>query len=106
MRNSNSVFGKEIISANNIPDSYINRINYVRDLGCSDMIITGTTAGRESVCHRQPNIEGRLGRSIDGRLENSPRSAQEDIHEHERLKFFPFFMFFSSNNFLDKGIML
>lgn len=48
MRNDEGIFGPEIISATNIPQSYINRIKYVRDAGCDNMIITGTTEPQQN----------------------------------------------------------
>jgi wyosine [tRNA(Phe)-imidazoG37] synthetase (radical SAM superfamily) len=48
MRDDESIFGKEIISAKNIPQSYIDRIKYVRDAGCDNMIITGTTEPQQN----------------------------------------------------------
>lgn len=49
MRDDESIFGKEIISATNIPQSYIDRIKYVRDTGCDNMIITGTTEPQQNM---------------------------------------------------------
>ena len=49
MRDDESIFGKEIISATNIPQSYIDRIKYVRDAGCDNMIITGTTEPQQNM---------------------------------------------------------
>ncbi len=49
MRNDEDIFGKEIISATNVPQSYINRIKYVRDEGCDNMIITGTTEPQQNM---------------------------------------------------------
>ena len=48
MRNDISIFGPETISAANIPQSYIDRIKYVRDAGCDNMIITGTTEPQQN----------------------------------------------------------
>ena len=49
MRNDEDIFGKEIISVTNIPQSYIDRIKYVRDAGCDNMIITGTTEPQQNM---------------------------------------------------------
>ena len=49
MRDDETIFGKEIISAYNIPDSYMNRIKYVRDAGCNNMILTGTTEPQQNL---------------------------------------------------------
>ena len=49
MRDDEAIFGKEIINANNIPDSYINRIKYVRDAGCDNIIFTGTTEPQQNL---------------------------------------------------------
>ena len=35
-------YGKSIVSADNIPQSYLDRMEFVRDEGCNSMIITGT----------------------------------------------------------------
>ena len=49
MRDDESIFGKEIISATNILQSYTERIQYVRDAGCDNMIITGTTEPQQNM---------------------------------------------------------
>jgi len=49
MRADEHIFGKEIVSATNIPQSYIERIKYVRDAGCDNMIITGTTEPQQNM---------------------------------------------------------
>lgn len=49
MRDDENIFGKEIISATNIPQSYIDRIKYVRDAECDNMIITGTTEPQQNM---------------------------------------------------------
>lgn len=49
MRDDEAIFGKEIINANNIPDNYINRIKYVRDAGCDNIIFTGTTEPQQNL---------------------------------------------------------
>lgn len=49
MRDDTSIFGKEVISVTNIPQSYIDRIKYVRDAGCDNMIITGTTEPQQNM---------------------------------------------------------
>ena len=49
MRDDEAIFGKEIISKDNIPQSYIDRIKYVRDTGCDNMIITGTTEPQQNM---------------------------------------------------------
>ena len=49
MRDDISIFGPETISAANIPQSYIDRIKYVRDAGCDNMIITGTTEPQQNM---------------------------------------------------------
>lgn len=49
MRDDEAIFGKEIVSKDNIPQSYIDRIKYVRDTGCDNMIITGTTEPQQNM---------------------------------------------------------
>ena len=49
MRNDEAIFGKEIINVNNIPNSYINRIKYIRDAGCDNVIFTGTTEPQQNL---------------------------------------------------------
>lgn len=49
MRDDEAIFGKEIISKDNIPQSYIERIKYVRDAGCDNIIITGTTEPQQNM---------------------------------------------------------
>ena len=49
MRDDISIFGPETINATNIPQSYIDRIKYVRDAGCDNMIITGTTEPQQNM---------------------------------------------------------
>ena len=49
MRDDESIFGKEIVSTTNVPQSYIERIKYVRDTGCDNMIITGTTEPQQNM---------------------------------------------------------
>ena len=65
MRDDESIFGKEIISATNIPQSYIDRIKYVRDAGCDNMIITGTTEPQQNM----PFINALL--TINSKLDRS-----------------------------------
>jgi len=48
MRDDESIFGPETVSTTNIPQSYIDRIKYVRDAGCDNMIITGTTEPQQN----------------------------------------------------------
>lgn len=42
-------YGQDIVSARNIPQSYINRMLFVRDEGCNSMIITGTTEPQQNL---------------------------------------------------------
>lgn len=42
-------YGENIISANEIPQSYINRMMFVRDEGCNSMILTGTTEPQQNL---------------------------------------------------------
>ena len=56
MRDDESIFGKEIISATNIPQSYIDRIKYIRDTGCDNMIITGTQVEKRYFNKKDDNV--------------------------------------------------
>ena len=42
-------YGKDIISAQNIPQSYLDRISFVRDEGCNAMILTGTAEPQQNL---------------------------------------------------------
>ena len=42
-------YGKNIVSAQNIPQSYLNRIAFVRDEGCNSMILTGTAEPQQNL---------------------------------------------------------
>ena len=42
-------YGKNIVSAQNIPQSYLNRISFVRDEGCNSMILTGTAEPQQNL---------------------------------------------------------
>lgn len=45
----NEYYGWNIVSANHIPQSYINRIEFVREEGCNAMILTGTTEPQQNL---------------------------------------------------------
>lgn len=42
-------YGENIVSAQNIPQSYLNRIAFVRDEGCNSMILTGTAEPQQNL---------------------------------------------------------
>ena len=42
-------YGKNIVSAQNIPQSYLNRISFVRDEDCNSMILTGTAEPQQNL---------------------------------------------------------
>lgn len=42
-------YGENIVSAQNIPQSYLNRISFVRDEGCNSMILTGTAEPQQNL---------------------------------------------------------
>lgn len=42
-------YGEDIVSAQNIPQSYLNRISFVRDEGCNSMILTGTAEPQQNL---------------------------------------------------------
>ena len=51
--------------------------------------------GRQSTFHRKQDIERSTARINIGRTESQPRCIKKGIHQHQRLKFFKVFIFFS-----------
>ena len=49
----------------------------------------------ESTFHRKQDIERSTARINIGRTESQPRCIKKGIHQHQRLKFFKVFIFFS-----------
>lgn len=42
-------YGQSIITANNIPQSYLDRVQFARDAGCDSLILTGTTEPQQNL---------------------------------------------------------